>query len=97
MDRANEPSEMHTRHDVLHAFERLIGAWPVIQKKEKPGAHLDPEKKKRDAAEEIPVGELVNGNRFVAQRFRQFRPVETLIDPSMDLREELHLNPPACG
>jgi hypothetical protein len=97
MDGSNEPSELHARHDVLHALESFIGAGPVVQKQQQPRANLDPEEKKRDAAQEVPIGELVNGNGFVTQGFGEFCPIEARIDPAADMRDDLHLRRSASG
>ena len=64
----NQPAKLHPGHDVLHALEGFVGAGAVIQQQQDAGEHLDHEEEKRDAAEEVPVGEAMRGNGLVAER-----------------------------
>jgi hypothetical protein len=79
MNRAPQPAELHARHDVLHAFESLVGSWPVIKQQQNSRANLDHEQKEGDSSEKIPVRELVDGNGLFFQRLDQLRPVEAFI------------------
>ena len=65
MDGTNQPAKLHLGHDVLHAFEGLVGARTVIQEQQDPGHHLDDEQEERDAPEEVPIGEPMEGNSFL--------------------------------
>src|ERR1035441_3851280 len=84
MDGTNQPAIAHLSHDVLHALEGVIGAGMVIQEKQNAGNHLDPEEKKGDAAEEIPVRQAVNRDSLVAQRGNQVVQMESFVKPAID-------------
>src|ERR1035437_6258390 len=84
MDGADQPAIAHLGHDVLHTLEGLVGAGVVIQEKQYAGNHLDPEEKKGDAAEEIPVRQAVNGDGLVAKWGDQVVQMKPFIKPAID-------------
>ena len=43
MDRANQPAELHLRHDELNALERELLAPLVVEEKQNAGDHLNDE------------------------------------------------------
>src|ERR1017187_6090634 len=84
MDGTDQPAIAHLGHDVLHALECLIGAGVVIQEKQYPGDHLDPEEKQGDATEEIPVSQAVNGDGLVTKRSDEVGQMKSFVKPAID-------------
>src|SRR6476646_9621696 len=94
---SHQPSELHASHDLLHTLERFVRTGPVIQEQQDASTYLDSEEKQRDAAQEVPIRELVNGDGLMTQGLGQFRPAEALINPVVHVPDDLHLRLPACG
>src|SRR5262249_20010058 len=84
VNRSNQPAKLHAGHDVLHALESLVGSWTVVKEQQDSGTDLDHEEKKCDSTEEIPIGELVDGDSLLFQRSDQPRPVKPIIHPTSD-------------
>src|SRR5689334_11216923 len=95
MDGPDQPAELYLRHDVLNALKSLIGAGAIVEKQQDPGEHLDNEQKKRDAAQEIPVGPAMDRNCFLAQGSKQFIPAKAFVEPVAKVAEETHVRIPA--
>ncbi len=97
MNRAHQPAKLHASHDVLHTFERFVGAGAVVQQQKNSRADLDSKQEERDAAEEVPVGKSVDGNGLFFQGTNEIGPVKSLIKPVLDGGEQAQLRPPASG
>src|SRR5689334_21110919 len=54
MNRTHQPSKPDLPHDELHAFERRLGARPIIKEQQRARHNLSGEEEKRHAAEVVP-------------------------------------------
>ena len=93
VDGTNQPAKLHAGHDVLHAFEGLVGAGTVIEQQQDAGEHLDHEEKERDAPEEVPVGQLVRGNGLMTEWGQDSVQIEAFIEPAKEGAEHGHASP----
>ena len=73
MDGADEPAELHVRHDELHAVEGLGDRGAIVEQQQDSGHHLDDEQEQRDAAEVIPGSGGMHGDSLVARNSRGMR------------------------
>src|SRR5208282_1973386 len=90
VDGTNQPAKPHPGHDVLDAFEGLVGTRTVIQEQQDPGQQLDYEKKKGNASEEVPIGQAMSGDGLVAERGYEVVPIQSFIKPAAEGGEQGH-------
>src|SRR5687768_11219589 len=83
MERSDEPTEMDLGHDELNALKGGFRRGAVIEKKEDAGDDLNRKQEQRHAAEVIPNGVPVNGNRLFANQFLQRCATDSLIQPGL--------------